>query len=102
MSEEKEQLQAEGAPGDAGLEVPLRFGVPAGMPSRYAHHLIVQQGESEVLLSFFEVIPPLLVGSPDEQKETLKKGVRADCVARITVSKSRYPDFVRVLNSILE
>jgi hypothetical protein len=101
MNEDQEKLQSEETEGEE-LKVPLKFGIPQGMSSRYAHHLIVQPNENEVILSFFEVIPPLLLGNPEEQLEILKKGVRADCVARITVAKSRYPDFVRAMGSILE
>jgi hypothetical protein len=33
----------------------------------------------------------------EELKEKLKAGVRADCVARITISRTRYPDFVKAM-----
>ena len=101
MDETQEQPQGEEAQGD-DLKIPLKFGIPQGMPSRYAHHLIVQPSEDEVVLSFFEVIPPLLLGNVEDHLETLKKGVRADCIARITVAKRRYPEFVRAMGSILE
>lgn len=84
------------------MQVPLRFNIPSGMTSRYAHHMLVQPGENEVTLSFFEVFPPLLLGSPEEQKEILKKGVKAECVARVTIAKARYFSFVKAWQSIVD
>ena len=85
------------APDVEGEEViPLIFNVPVGIASRYAHHLLVQTTENEAILSFFEVFPPL-VGNLEELKEKLKGGVRADCVARVTIARTRYPDFVKAM-----
>lgn len=85
------------------VQVPLRFNIPTGMTSRYAHHMLVQPGENEVTLSFFEVFPPLLLGSPEQQKEILQKeGVKAECVARVTIAKARYFGFVKAWESIIE
>ena len=77
------------------------FGVPVGMTSRYAHHLMVQGAEHEVVLSFFEVIPPMLSGTPEEQRAILQKGVRAECIARITVARARFPEFVKTMQDVL-
>jgi hypothetical protein len=92
QSHEPEQLRA---------EVPLLFSVPVGMTSRYAHQLMLQGAENEVVLSFFEVIPPMLTGTPDEQRAILLKGVRAECVARISVARARFPEFVRAMQELL-
>jgi len=77
--------------------VPLLFNVPIGLSSRYAHHLVTQTTENEVALFFFEILPPFLTGTIEERKETLKKGVRADCVARVTIARSRFPEFLKAM-----
>jgi hypothetical protein len=78
--------------------VPLLFNVPIGLSSRYAHQLVTQTSENEVALFFFEVLPPFLTGGTiEEQKEILKKGVRADCVARVTIARARFPEFVKAM-----
>jgi hypothetical protein len=84
-----------------GENIPLLFNVPIGLASRYAHHMLVQTSENETTLSFFELMPPLLTGSIEEQKEILKKGVRADCVSRVTIARARFPEFVKALISQL-
>lgn len=84
------------------ISLPLRFVIPPGMVSRYAHHMLVQGSESEVTLSFFEMILPLVVGTHEEQLKVAKEGVKAECVARIVIAKSRYPDFVRAMGAALE
>ena len=59
--------------------------------------MLVQMGDDEVTLSFFEIIPPIVMDA-----KTLEKGVRADCVARITVARARYPDFVKAMAGVLK
>jgi hypothetical protein len=85
------------------VDVKVSFRVPQRMPTVYAHHMMVQPGEYEVLLSFFEVIPPPSF-APDE--DALKKlqeiGVVADCVARVTIANDRFPGFVKAMADILE
>lgn len=81
--------------------VPILFNIPVGMASRYAHHMLVQAGEHEVTISFFEMYPPLAIDSATQLSEA-KKGVRADCIARVAIAKGRYPEFVKALNRVLE
>ena len=86
-------------------EVKVNFRIPARMPSLYAHHMFVQPIQNEVVLSFFEIVPPPpLVGvSPDVQLKALQEsGVVADCVARITIAAPMFPVFVKAMNDALE
>jgi hypothetical protein len=89
-------------PDEDAAEVPLMFHIPVGLAGRYAHHLIVQGSDQEVTLSFFEALAPILLGTPEEQRATLEKGVRAECVARIIISKKRYPEFLKVMQGLLD
>ena len=72
------------------------------MPSVYATNILVQPGEFEVVISFFEIQPPLFPGNdPDANLALLKKtGVRADCVARITVIKERFEGFANAMKKM--
>ena len=81
------------------IEIKINFRMRAGMPSLYAHHLFVQQGEHEVILSFFEVMPPLNT-SEDQIKYLQETGLTADCIARITVAKGRFAEFAQAMQQI--
>lgn len=81
-----------------GHQVPLRFHVPVGLSSRYAHHLVVQATDNEVTISFFELKPPIVLGTPEVQREAVKDGITAECVARVIVARARYGDFVKALS----
>jgi hypothetical protein len=61
--------------------------------------MIVQHGENEFIISFFEAIPPVLLGTPEDRKSTLEQmgSVRADCVARIIVAANKMPTFIKAL-----
>jgi hypothetical protein len=85
------------------IEVKLTFRVPQRMPTVYAHHMMVQPGEHEVLLSFFEVIPPPNFAQDEGQLKKLKEiGIVAECVARITIAKDRFPSFAKAMHDILK
>lgn len=83
--------------------IPIRFRVPSRLPSVIAQHLIVQPTDGGVLLSFYEVIPPVVTQplSEDEIKEIKEAGVIAECVSKVFVPSSKYIDFVNTMNSIL-
>src|SRR5882724_2969231 len=81
--------------------VTLNFRIPPRMPSVYAHHMTVQPGECEILLSFFEIIPPLILGDPQVALERIKdSGVTAECVARVTIAKDRFGLFAESMHDI--
>ena len=80
--------------------MPLRFIVPTGLTSRYAQHMIVQASEIDVTLSFFEMKTPIAIGGIEIQREALKEGVTAECVARVTIAKARFSEFVKAFTSV--
>ncbi len=82
-----------------GMMLPVEFYVPEGIVSRYATNLVVQHTEHEFIVSFYEVQPPLLLGTPEENKAALEHlgEVRATCVARIIIAAGRMAEFVKVL-----
>jgi len=85
-------------------EVKLNFRIPARLPSVIAQHLVVQPNEDGVLLSFYEVIPPL-IKEETPTEEDIKKikdiGLIAECVSKVFVPGSRYEAFVRAMSSVL-
>ena len=84
-------------------QVQISFNVPIEMPSVYATNIVLQQMEYEVLVSFYEIQPPLLLAGSNEAENLaiLKKtGMRADCVAKIIISKQRFGAFVDVMKQL--
>jgi len=85
------------------VKVKLHFRVPPRMPTVYAHHMLIQGSENEVLVSFFEVIPPPLLGSAETQRQALEdSGITAECVARVTISRQRFPEFAKAFRDFIE
>lgn len=83
------------------INTSLHFNLPVEMPSVYATNLLVQAFEYEVILSFFEAQPPIFTGTPEENLEELERvGMRADCVARITIAKDRFENFVKAMQGL--
>jgi hypothetical protein len=93
---------SEGGPSEA-VQVPLEWHFPEDLASRYSNQVLVQFGQYECNISFFDIKPPVVVGTPDEQRELVKnlKAVRAECVARIVVSLEFFPTVVKTLQETL-
>lgn len=94
---EKEELTND----PEAVNVKVNFRVPGRMPSVYAHHMLIQTGEQEMTLSFFEVIPPLISADSEENVKLLQEtGITAECVARITIAKRRFTAFASAMQQV--
>jgi hypothetical protein len=85
------------------FELPIEWYIPDDLVSQYATNIVVQQTPHEFIISFFESYPPIVLGSPEEQREKLKSipSVRATCVARVVVAAERMPEIVKLLRETL-
>jgi len=55
-------------------------------------------------MSFFEIKSPIIMADVplDEQKRIVREGITAECVARITVARARYPDFLKAFMGVIK
>lgn len=83
------------------ITLPIEWHISNAVQSRYATNLTVQVGQHEFVVSFFEVLPPLLTGQPEEARSQIEqlKSVRAECVGRIIVAAEQLPSIISVLQS---
>lgn len=88
---------------ERGRAVPVEWHFPNDIVSRYATNLVVQHSEHEFTISFFEVRPPILLGSAEQVQAALQQieSIPAICIARIIVAAERMPEFVQVLQDNL-
>lgn len=85
------------------IQIPIHFNMPVGMPSVYATNMIIQASEHEVIISFFEAQPPLFSDDDTNNIEVLQKvGIRADCVAKVTIAKNRISGFAKIIKNIAD
>lgn len=85
-------------------QVEERVGYPiewdfGSITSRYATNMVVQAGQSEFFLAFFELRPPLVFGPEDRNKIS---AVKAECIARVIVSKDQMQAFIDALQQNLD
>ena len=87
------------------IALELRYEFPSDQAiSSFANHMLVQIDEHDFHISFFQVTPPILLGTESEKKEQLKKleTVPARCVARIVVAEGLMPKIIQALQTNLE
>jgi hypothetical protein len=89
---------------EQGKAIRIDFDVPPDFPTKYASNLVVQHTEHDFTITFFDIRPPLLLGSADDKIRQLEgiEAVKAAPVARIVVAASRMHEFVQVLQDNLK
>ncbi len=75
------------------FELPIEWNF-GDLLNRYATNMLIQRGENEFYISFFEITPPLLFSPADHGKI---KSVKANCVARIVIAKDKLQSFIDAL-----
>ena len=82
--------------------VPIEYRYPDGQVALYSNFALVQWGTHECHISFFEIKPPILMGTPDEVREQVKgvEKVTGNCVTRVIVAKDFMPALIAALQEI--
>ena len=90
-------------PEDKEVALPVVWEMPTGFPAHYATHLVVQHTDEDFTITFWDLRPPVLIGTLDEKRkqvETLRE-VRPTPLARIVVSPRRMREFTQVMRDNL-
>jgi uncharacterized protein DUF3467 len=100
MSEEIEQEQQQSD--EITLRVNWHF--PEGLQSRYGNNVLVQAGQSEFIISFFEMQLPILLGPPEENKAKLKEmgSIQAECVSKVIIPPRLVKGLIDALQTELD
>lgn len=66
--------------------------------SVYATNILVQAGEGDIFIAFFEIRPPIVFSESDRESVA---SVTAQCVARVVVSPDRMQGLIDAMQRIL-
>ena len=93
-----------GAHNQGARNIPIKWHIPDDLHPVYANNLLVQHSPHEFRIAFYDLEPPLLVGSDEEQAAQLAalEHIRARCVAQVVVSPTRLRDLIEALQKNLE
>lgn len=88
----------------AELGIRVVWEVPSGFPTHYSTHVVVQHGEDDFTITFWDLRPPLLMGSLEEKQQQAQalKEIRPTALARIIVSPHRMRQFTQVMQDNLK
>lgn len=84
--------------------VPILWSVPPNVETKYATNFVLAHTLDEFFLSFFELAPPIVLGSDEEKARQLEKisALEARCVARIVMDHKRATQLLDVLSRNLK
>jgi len=99
MNKRKPTAKLPALAGKSQREVPMIWDFPEDLESKFVTNMLVQSGEQEFFVSFFEVAPPLIFLPEDVQKI---ENMRAHCIGRFVISPERIEKFIKVLQQQLK
>ncbi len=107
MSKKRQQTPTEpDTSGPIAVQLQVQYEFPESMAiGAFANHMLVQTDEHDFHLSFFQITPPMIVGSSDTERMQHVKGltnVSARCVARVVVSDGMMPKIIEALQGNLD
>lgn len=84
---------------DEGRYLPVDFSRGTDFPAVHANQMIVQHTDQEFIVTFFELLPPVVSLDPEMQKEQLAQisSIPARPVARVVMSAERAREFIGAL-----
>ena len=85
-------------------QFPVEWYTPDDIKTYHATDMTVSFTGHDFVVSFFEVRPPLILGSMSERRAQSKeiKSVRKQCVSRIAVNVDRMPAFIKAFQTNLK
>src|SRR5438105_14441410 len=93
MSEVEHEEQA-----SEGIQIPIKLHVHDTLHNQYVNNVIVQPGQNEITLFFFETHIPPYVGSPEANRQyLLNQSVRFECVSKLVVAPQLVPEIIKAL-----
>jgi hypothetical protein len=82
--------------------IPIDWEIPEDLPTLFVNNMTIQFTGNEFILTFYQLVPPPLLGPlADKKLERLEK-VSAVAVARIAVAAGRMPNFINAMKQHLE
>jgi hypothetical protein len=77
------------------------------VPILFANQIIAQVNSGEVFLTFGQVAPPAVLGTPAEQRQQVEEikamgSIPVRTVARLSMTPAKLLDLVRILNEVVE
>jgi hypothetical protein len=81
---------------DKPTKVPISWEVPEGMRVNFANHLLVTNQDGQFILTFFEVLLPIILEGEEEKLKGLEE-VTGTAVARLAIPPQQIPRMIEVL-----
>jgi hypothetical protein len=82
-------------------EIPLERTYPDDLKSFFISNMVIQHESDHFIISFFEIWPPVILGSSEERERTINNlnHIEAKCVSRLVVMPDKMREFIDVMNN---
>ncbi len=86
------------------VAIPIEYDIPPSILTRLATQVTIQGDPTGWYLTFYEAVPPFIVGTPDDVRRQLEqvKSLKAECVARVFIPAARVPEFLAAVQRVAQ
>lgn len=83
------------------VNLPVQWQIPDDAVAAYATNFVIQRMQHEYLISFFQVQPPLILGTPEQviEKVSHLDRVPARLVGQIVIAEDRLQELQKLLQT---
>jgi hypothetical protein len=79
--------------------------IPEELPLNFVNDIIIQHEPDFFMLSFFQLLPPAIIGDTDEEKLQIARSIKtidSKCVARMVITPRKMRRFLEVISQNLQ
>ncbi len=86
------------------VKIPIDYSHAEKITSQYANNVVIQHTDHEFVISFFEILPPVILGEIDDVRRGLEEleKLYAKCVSKIVVPIDVMPEIVKAFQINLD
>jgi len=85
-------------------QVSIKYTFPEDLKTQFVSNLVVQHEPGILILSFFETLPPIILGQTEEEKHmALEKieFIESKCLARLIITPEKMEAFIKAMSENL-
>jgi len=85
-------------------EVSVKYTFPEDLKTQFVSNLVIQHEPGIFILSFFETLPPFILGETEEEKRMVLEKIEfieSKCLARLIITPEKMEAFIKAMSENL-
>jgi hypothetical protein len=82
-------------------QVSIKYTFPEDLKTQFVSNLVIQHEPGIFMLSFFETLPPIILGETEEEKHMVLEKIEfleSKCLARLIITPEKMEAFIKAMS----